>query len=49
MGLRLKSLMLFWFGMDFVGVEAEVFDLLSALEGFWRGEADVFAFLWVWE
>ena len=35
-GLRLKSLVLFWFLTDFVGIEAEIFDVVLASEGFWR-------------
>ena len=36
-GLRVKSLILLWFGTDSARIEAEVFDFLLALEGFWTG------------
>ena len=52
-GLRLKSLMLFWFWKDFGGGEAEVFDFLWVLEGFWkawgRNLAFCFGFGRIWE
>ena len=38
-------ILLFGFGSFFGGLEAEFFDLLSALEGFGGGEAEVFDFL----
>ena len=48
-GLRLKSL-IFWFGKDFGGLEAEIFDVVF---GFWKDfgglEAEIFDFLWVWK